>query len=386
MKHTIYLDNAATTPVDIAVAAEVQKFFISDYGNPSSLHHCGKRTKEELEKAREKIALFISAKPEEIIFTSGGTESNNLAMIGLAKANPNKKHIITSKIEHPSILETCKVLEKNGYKIDYIDVNSGGIINLNELKEKIDEKTLVVSIMHVNNEIGTIQPIGKIGEICSEKKVYFHSDCVQSFRKLDIDVKKMKLDLISISGHKINAPKGIGFLYIKKGTKISPIINGGGQEDNMRSGTENVPGIIGLAKALDVQKDKKTITEIRDKILTELLKIPSTKLNGSKNEKARMYDNINLSFYGIEGEGLTMLLDEKGICVSTGSACSSKKLEESHVLKAIGVEDLYIHGSLRLTLDKITEDEANFVINEIKNAVKKLRKLSPFKLNNGGGK
>jgi cysteine desulfurase len=374
----LYLDNAATTAVDKGVAKKVLEFSVEGYGNASSPHQVGIKAREELEKARKKIARFIGAKPEEIIFTSGGTESNNLAIKGLAKANPDKKHIITSAIEHPSVLETCKELEKKGHKVDYIPVDENGIVDIEDIKKKISDKTLLVSVMHVNNEIGTIQPLREIGELCKKKGVHFHTDAVQSFGKLNIDVNKMNIDLLSVSGHKVNAPKGIGFLYVRKGTKIKQIVHGGGQEMGLRSGTENVPGIIGLVSALDIKRNKKEIEKIRDHMIRELTKIQGARLNGSKTE--RIYNNINISFYGIEGESLLLMLDKEGIVVSTGSACSSKKLKESHVLKAIKVPDLYINGSLRLTLGKIAKEEADYVIDKIIEKVKKLQEISPFKL------
>lgn len=372
----IYLDNAATTKVDESVAKRVSEFFIKNYGNASSQHSIGREAKEEFEKARKEIAKFIGAETSEIIFTSGGTESNNLALKGLALANPDKKHIVTSVIEHPCILETCKVLEKQGYKVDYVGVNDEGIVNIVDVEKKIRKDTLVVSVMHINNEIGTIQPVEEIAKVCKNKGIYFHTDAVQGFTKIDLNLKN--IDLMSVSGHKIHAPKGVGFLYIKKGTKISPIINGGGQEGGLRSGTENVPGIIGLAAALKVKTDKKKIEKVRNKIIEGLLKIPGTKINGSREK--RIYHNIDVSFYGIEGESLMLMLDGEGIYVSTGSACASTKLKESYVLTALGVEELYIHGSLRLTLGEITEKEADFVVGKIKEKVEKLREISPFKL------
>lgn len=373
----IYLDNAATTKVDSEVAKKVSEFFSRNYGNASSQHQLGLEAKKSLDEAREDLAKFIGAKPSEIIFTSGGTESNNLALRGLTKANPEKKHIITSEIEHPSILETCEDLQKEGYKIDYIKVSQEGIIEAEEVKKKISKDTLVVSVMQVNNEIGTIQPIAKIAKICEEYKVYFHTDAVQGFSKVDLDMKN--IDLFSASGHKFNAPKGVGFLYIKNGTKISPIITGGGQENRMRSGTENVPGIIGLVTALNIKRQKDKIEKSRDKIIEELLKIPGTKINGSIEN--RIYNNINISFYGIEGESLMLMLDRDGIYVSTGSACASTKLAESYVLKAIKIEDLYIHGSLRLSLGEDVIGNEDYIIKAIKKNVEKLREISPFKLN-----
>ena len=371
----IYLDNASTTKVDPEVAKKIQEFFVEKYGNASSLHSIGKESGDGLKKAREKIAEFVGCDVSEIVFTSGGTESDNLALRGLAKANPDKKHIITSTIEHPAILETCKDLEKSGYKVDYVGVNSDGVVNIEEIKNKNSNDTLMVSIMQVNNEIGTIQPIEEIGKICKKNEVYFHTDAVQGFKKIDLDLKNV--DLFSVSGHKFHAPKGIGFLYVKKGTKISAIMTGGGQESGCRSGTENVPGIIGLAASLDVDNNKDKIKESRDKIIEELLKIPGTQINGSLEN--RVYHNINVSFYGIEGESLMIMLDKDGICVSTGSACASTKLKESYVLNAIGVEDLYVHGSLRLTLGDDILGKEDYVIEKIKKHVAKLREISPFK-------
>lgn len=373
----VYLDNAATTSVEGSVASRVNEVFLRNYGNASSQHSIGREASEELKKAREKIADFIGCSSREIVFTSGGTESNNLALRGLALANPDKKHIITSVIEHPSVLETCRALEKSGHEVDYIGVNSEGIISVDEIENMIRKDTLVVSVMQVNNEIGTIQPIEKIGALCKMKKVYFHSDWVQGFNK--IDLKLENIDLVSVSGHKIHGPKGIGFLYVKKGTKISALMTGGGQENGLRSGTENIPGIVGLASALDIKVDKKKILKSRDKIIEELLKIPGTRINGSKS--SRVYNNINVSFYGIEGESLMLMLDDEGIYVSTGSACASSKLMESYVLKAIGVEDLYIHGSLRLSLGEDIFGNENSVAEKIKKNVEKLREISPFKLN-----
>jgi cysteine desulfurase len=274
-------------------------------------------------------------------------------------------------------------LEKQGYVVDYVGVDDDGIVDVKEIEKKIRKDTLLVSVMHVNNEIGTVQPIGKIGEICKKKGIYFHSDCVQSFTKLDIDVKVMNVDLISVSGHKVNAPKGVGFLYVRGGTRLRGLIDGGGQERGLRSGTENVPGIIGLGVALDVVRNKKGILKMRNKLIKELLKIEGVRLNGSL--KNRVWNNVNVSFYGIEGESLMLILDENGIIVSTGSACSSHKLAESYILKAIGVEDLYLHGSLRMTLGDFSDKDLRFVVEKIKKAVEKLREISPFKFKSGKG-
>jgi cysteine desulfurase len=383
MNKILYLDNAATTPVDGNVAKKIQKIMINCYGNASSIHQIGRNAEKAMEDARQKIAKFINAEPDEIIFTSGGTESNNLAIRGLALANVNKKHIITSVIEHPAVLETCKSLEKQGYKVDYVKVNENGIVDLKEIESKITNDTLLVSVMHVNNEIGTIQPVEEIGKICKSKGVLFFSDAVQSFGKLKVDVKKMNIDLLSVSGHKINAPKGIGLLYIKKGISIKPILTGGGQERNIRSGTENIAGIVGIASAIELKRKEKEVLNSRNKLIKEILKLPGSRINGTYEKDKRIYNNVNVSFYGIEGESLALMLDNYGICVSTGSACSSHKLEESHVLKAIGVDVLYIHGSLRLTLDTLkplSEKDIKFIVSKIKESVDKLRKLSPFKL------
>jgi len=377
----IYLDNAATTKVDDKVTKKIREVFVDNYGNASSSHSYGRKAREIINNAREKIAKFIGTDTSEIIFTSGGTESNNLALKGLALANPNKKHIITSVIEHPAILETCRALEKEGYKVDYIGVGADGIVDIKEIEKKIGKDTLVVSVMHVNNEIGTIQPVKEIGKVCKRAGVYFHTDAVQGFMKVGLDLTNV--DLMSVSGHKVHAPKGVGFLYVKKGTKINPILTGGGQESGMRSGTENIPGIVGLAAALDVKVDKKNIEMIRDKLLKKILTIEGSKLNGSAEE--RVYNNINVSFYGIEGESLMLMLDKNGIYVSTGSACASVKLSESHVLKAIGVEELYIHGSLRLTLGDISEEDVDYVFEKIRVGVEKLREISPFKMSQRDG-
>jgi cysteine desulfurase len=376
MKQKIFLDHASTTPIHPKVIKELVKN-IRCYGNPSSKHQLGEIAKDKIEKSRIEISKYLRCLPEEIFFTSGGTESNNTILKGIADNNPDKKHIITSRIEHAAILETCKYLEEKGYKIDQIGVNKEGLIDLEELNKKINKNTLVVSIMHINNEIGTIQPIDKIYEICKKNKVYFHSDMVQSLGKIDLDLKK--LDFASFSGHKINALKGVGFMYIRKGINLTPLIHGGNQEKKLRSGTENFLGIISIPIALKLKKNRKNIEKNRDYILQELLKIPGTVLNGSR--KNRIYNNLNISFYGIEGESIVMLLSKKGIFVSTGSACSSNKLTESHVLKAIDVDPLHLNGSIRITLDKITVKDRNYVIKGIKEVINRLQNISPFKFN-----
>ena len=377
----IYLDNASTTRVYPEVADVVRKFMVDDYGNASSGHSFGREARESVEKARGEIAGFVGCSPEEIVFTSGGTESNNLALKGLVRANPGKKHIVTSVIEHPSVLESCRSLEGEGYEVDYVGVDSDGIVSVSDIEGLIRDDTLVVSVMHVNNEIGTVQPVEKIGEVCRKKCVYFHSDAVQGFGKVDLSLNN--IDLLSVSGHKVGAPKGVGFLYVKKETKISSILSGGGQENGLRSGTENVAGIVGLATAVEridnrewkIERGK--IRESRDKIVDGLLKIDGVRINGSLDK--RVYNNINVSFYGIEGESLMLMLDRDGVCVSTGSACASSKLEESYVLKAIGVEDLYIHGSIRMSLGADVVGNEDLIVGKVAGCVARLREISPFK-------
>jgi cysteine desulfurase len=370
----IYLDNASTTRVYPSVVKEMQKFMVDEYGNPSSQHSLGEKARKAIDNAREKIAKEINAKPWEIIFTSGATEANNIALIGLAKAS-NKKKIVISAIEHPSITEPCRYLESIGYKIVRIPVDAQGHLRIDKLKEEVEKNSheiLVVSVMHVNNIIGTIQDIDKIGEICRKKNVLFHSDAAQSFGKLNMDISKMNVDLMSASGHKIGAGKGIGFLYIREGVKIEPIIYGGGQEKGIRSGTENVPGIIGMAKALEMQKkvNKDKILRLRDELIEELQKI-NGKINGSIQE--RIYNNVNVSFPLIDSGVLVEYLSKKGIYVSSGSACDSKKDKEDETLRAIGLTSLEAKGAVRITLNEdITENDIEIVINEIKKAVKKL--------------
>ncbi len=376
---TVYLDNAATTPVDKKVVEAMLPYFTEKYGNASSVHQLGLEARRELEQSRDVIAREIGAKSEEIIFTSGGTESNNFALKGLFFANPDKKHIITTKIEHDCVLNSCKWLEKKGAKVTYLDVDSEGFVNLEQLKKAITPETLVVSIIHGNNEIGTLQPIEEIGEICREKNVLFHTDACQSFTKVPINVKKQNLDLVTLNAHKIHGPKGIGALYIRQGIKIDPLMHGGGHERGVRSGTENVPGIIGFAKAVKLAGDAKYMAKLRDKLIEGILKIPNTKLNGP-GEK-RLCNNINICFGNIEGESIGGYLDAYGICSSTGSACSSKSLEPSHVLMAIGRTHLEANSSIRLSLGKqTTEEDIDKVLEVLPKIVEKLRKISPFKL------
>ncbi len=377
----VYLDNGATTQVDKEVVKAMQPCFTEIYGNASSLHTFGQEARQALETSREIIAKRINAEPNEIIFTSGGTESDNLAIKGVAYANKDKgNHIITTKIEHHAVENTCKSLEKEGFKVTWLDVDEDGLINMEQLKREINGKTILLSIVHGNNEIGTIQDIEAIGKICKEKNVYFHTDSVQSFTKTKIDVKKQNITLASFSAHKIHGPKGIGALYIKKGTKIKKLNDGGSQENNLRAGTENIPGIVGFAKAVEIVKegDCKKIQELRNYFIERIEKeIPEVKLNGSR--KQRLCNNINIIFKYIEGEALLLRLDDKGIAVSTGSACSSRELKPSHVLTAIGVPPAMAHGSIRFTLSKFTtKEELDYTIKYLKESVEDLRKLSPL--------
>lgn len=380
-KNIIYLDNAATTKVDSRVFEAMKPYFSEKYGNPSSSHSFGRETKNAMEKARVIIAKTINSKPEEIIFTSGGTESNNLALKGLwfASKDSGKNHIITSKIEHDSVLEVCKWLEKQGAKITYLNVDSEGFVNLEELKNAITPQTLVVSIIHGNNEIGTIQNLEEIGKITRANNVYLHTDACQSYTKTKLNVISQNLDLVTLNAHKIHGPKGIGALYLRNGIKISPLLHGGGHERAIRSGTENTSGIIGFAKAVEIanQKDIKKMTELRDYLIKNLLKIPKTKLNGSKNE--RLCNNINLSFTNIEGEAIAERLEQQGIFVSTGSACASHSLKKSHVLRAMGLNDMEINSSIRISLSKFTEKkDLNYLVTILNKVVKQLREISPF--------
>lgn len=375
----IYLDNAATTRVDPKVVLAMLPYFSDKYGNASSQHELGKEAKLALEESRKIIAESINAEPNEIYFTSGGTEANNWAVKEIYFANQNKKKIITSKIEHDSILENTKFLEHMGVKVVYLNVDKEGFIDINQLKKEIDANTLLVSIIHGNNEIGTIQDISEIGKICKEKGVYFHTDACQSYTKDEINVKEQNIDLMTLNAHKIHGPKGIGALYIRKGVKIFPMMHGGGHEKGLRSGTENIPAIVGFAKAVQLanKKDQVKILKLRDKLIKEILKIKGAKLNGPN--KNRLCNNINVSFGDVEGEAIASYLDSYGIFISTGSACASNKLAKSHVLKAIGRNDLEINSSIRISISKYTqESEIKEFISKLKLVIERLRKISPF--------
>ncbi|MDD5254148.1 MAG: cysteine desulfurase family protein [Candidatus Nanoarchaeia archaeon] len=372
-----YLDNAATTKVDSEVVKAMKPYFEEKYGNASSLHSFGSEAKKALEESRKKIADKINADPSEIIFVSSGTEADNLAITGIAKLK-GKGHIITSKIEHPAVLETCKELEKNGFDVTYLNVDKDGFVK--DFEKSIKSNTILVSIMHANNEIGTVQDIEKIGKICRSKNIIFHSDCVQSFTKEKIDVKKMSIDLASFSSHKIHGPKGIAALYIKEGIKLKKLMFGGHHEKSIRPGTENIPGIVGFAKAVQIanENDVERIKQMRDKLINGLLKIPDTRLNGDKEK--RLCNNISISFRYVEGESMLLYLDEKGIAVSTGSACSSQSLEPSHVLISIGLPHEIAHGTIRYSLSKYTtEKEIEYTIKTTKEVIERLRRISPIK-------
>jgi len=379
-KKEIYLDNAASTKVDERVLKTMIPYFDEKYGNASSVHIIGQEAKRALEESRDTIASSIGAKSDEIVFTSGGTESNNFVLKGLFFANPDKKHIIVSKIEHDCILNTCKWLEKLGARITYLDVDSEGFVNPEDVKKAITKDTLVVSIIHGNNEIGTIQDLESIGKICREKGVYFHTDACQSYTKTILNVKKQNLDMVTLNSHKIHGPKGVGALYIREGIKITPLMHGGGHERGFRSGTENVSGIVGFAKAVKISNSREIskMQDLRDMLIEGILKIPNTRLNGSKTK--RLANNVNVSFNNIEGEAIGSYLEAYNICSSTGSACASHSLQKSHVLKAIGLTDSQINSSIRLSLSKLTtKEEIEKVLAILPKIVEKLRNISPFK-------
>ncbi len=377
-----YLDNGATTKVDPRVAKAMAPYFSKTYGNASSLHRAGREAKRAMESSREIIAGKINAGPSEIIFTSGGTESDNLAIRGGALANGGRgKHIITTAIEHPAVLGTCKSLCGEGWMLTVLGVDREGFVDPAALESAIRDDTILVSVMHGNNEIGTVQDIGRIGEVCRRRGVLFHTDAVQSFSKVPIDVEAMRIDMLSISGHKINGPKGIGALYVRKGVALKPVSTGGSHESGLRPGTENVPGIVGLAKAASLSGPAEALkmTRLRDRLIKGLLSIPDSQLNGPGPDKPgrRLCNNANVSFAGVEGEALLMYLDTKGVCVSTGSACSSKEEGPSHVLAAINVDPECIMGSLRFTLSKLTTaGEIDYAIRSTKEVVAHLRKVS----------
>ena len=380
----MYLDNSATTQVSEEVFEEMKPYFREEFGNPSTLYGIGRESKKALNEARQRVADAINAKPEEIIFTGGGSESDNLAIKGIAfKLAKKGKHIITTEFEHPAVKETLYFLESLDFKVTYLPVYENGIIKIDDLKEAITDETILITVMHGNNEIGTVQPIEEIGKIAREKGIKFHTDAVQTFGKIPVDVEKLNVDLLSLSSHKINGPKGVGALYIKKGTRVTPLIHGGGQERGIRAGTENVPGIVGFGKACELaskQLDEhyEKLSSIRDELIDKVLgTIPESYLNGDREN--RLPNLVNFRFKAIEGESLILLLDAKGYQASTGSACSSNKLEASPVLTALGLDPVDVHGSLRISLspesDRFDVDEFVEILSE---AVARLRQMSPL--------
>jgi len=384
MVKNVYLDYASTTPVDPRVLKAMLPYFSKKFGNTLSFHDKGAEAAEAVEKARKQIAKIINAKPSEIIFTSSATEANNLAIKGLALANKNRgKHIIISSIEHDSVSNTADWLRTQGFEITKLPVNKNGLVSSKELEKAIRKDTILVSIIHGNNEIGTVQDIKLLGNTCRKNKVYFHIDCAQSFGKIKIDVEKDNIDLLTASSHKIYGPKGAGLLYIKSGILITPLFHGGEHERNLRSSTLNVPAIVGFAKAAEIcwkeKNENKRLSKLRDKLITGILKkIPHTKLNGDL--KNRLANNANITFSFIEGESLLLELNLAGIFVSTGSACSSPKLEPSHVLMAIGKNAEDAHGSIRFSLGRwTTEEDINYALKILLKTVERLRKFSPFK-------
>lgn len=384
MNTRIYLDNAATTQTRVEVVEAMLPYFNEYYGNPSSIYDIATKSKTAVNQARDTVAAALGCTNNEVYFTAGGSEADNWALIGVAEAYAEKgKHIITSSIEHHAILHTCEYLKSKGFEITYVSVDEEGVINLEELKAAIRPTTILISVMFANNEIGTIQPIKEIGQIAKENNILFHTDAVQAFGHVPIDVNEYHIDLLSAAGHKFNGPKGIGFLYIRQGLKLRSFIHGGGQERKRRAGTENVPGIVGIGKAAELAIDSMSErmeyeTKLRDYLIDRVTsEIPFTRVNGHK--KNRLPNNTSFCFRFIEGESLLILLDMKGIAGSSGSACSSGSLDPSHVLLAIGLPHEIAHGSLRLTLsEKTTKAEIDFVVESIKETVAKLREMSPL--------
>ena len=380
----IYLDHAATTPVKPEVLDAMMPYFTQSFGNPSSIYQVAQINKKAIDDARETIAKHLGANTNEIFFTSGGTEADNWAIKGIVEANKNKgNHIITTKIEHHAVLHTCEYLEKQGFEVTYLDVNEEGVIDLEALKAAIKDTTILISIMYANNEVGTIMPIKEIGAIAKEHGIAFHTDAVQAIGQVRIDVKEQNIDALSLSGHKIYGPKGIGVLYIRRGLRITNLIHGGAQERGRRAGTENVPAIVGIAKAMelaytDFEAKNERIKGLRDKLMNGILEsIPYSKLNGSSAN--RLVNNVNIGFEFVEGESLLLLLDINGVAASSGSACTSGSLDPSHVLLALGLPHEKAHGSLRLTLGEgTTEQEVDYVLEKLPAIVQRMRDMSPL--------
>jgi len=384
MDKVVYMDNSATTYVKDEVLQEMLPYFTQKFGNPSSIYSLGREAKKVIEEAREKVAKAFRCEPKEIFFTGSGTEADNWAIKGVAFANRSKgNHIITTAIEHHAVLHTCQYLEKEGFEVTYLPVDEYGMVSLEKLKNAITDKTILISVMFANNEIGTIQPIEEIGKIAKEKGIYFHTDAVQAVGNVDIDVQKYNIDLLSLSAHKFHGPKGIGALYVRKGVKMHNFLQGGAQERGRRAGTENVAAIVGLGKAIelatkDIEGHNKRVSALRDRLIKGVLDtIPYTRLNGHPTQ--RLSGNANFSFEFIEGESLLLMLDMKGIAASSGSACTSGSLDPSHVLLAIGLPHEIAHGSLRLSLgDDNTEEEVDYVLEVLPQIVDRLREMSPL--------
>jgi len=380
----IYLDYAATTPCDPQVLKEMEPYFFEKFGNASSLHSFGQEAKKAIEDSRDTLASFLGAKPEEIVFTSGGTESNNFAIQGVTQALEKKgNHIITTAIEHHAVTEPCKFLEKKGFNVTYIGVDKQGVVSAENIKNAITDKTILISVMHANNEIGSIQPIAEIGKIAKQKGIYFHTDAVQTVGHLPINVNELNVDLLSLSAHKFYGPKGVGALYIRKGTRIETFLRGGDQEKGRRGSTHNTPGIVGLGKAIELCKEKmgeetKFQINLRDKLIKTInAKIPEVLLNG--HPQNRLPNNVNFSIRYIEGESILLNLDMLGIAASTGSACTSSSLEPSHVLLAVGLPHEVAHGSLRISMGRWTkEEDVNYLLECLPKIVEKLRAMSPL--------
>ncbi len=383
-KRFVYADNAATTPVSKAVLEEMMPYFTEKFGNASSIYALGRNAQKDLENARERVAKTIGASASEIYFTSGGSESDNWAIRSICErlALKGKKHIITSVFEHHAVLHVCQALEKQGFEVTYLPVYENGLVKVEDVENAIREDTALVTIMYANNEIGTVQPIAEIGKVCRENKVLFHTDAVQAVGHVEIDVVKQNIDMLSISGHKINAQKGVGALYVKKGIALTNLIYGGAQERNKRAGTENLPAIMGFAKAMeiactDIEKRAEKTAKQRDRLITEILKISHTRLNGDPVK--RLPGTVNISIEGIEGESLLLMLDINGICASSGSACTSGSLDPSHVLLALGLKHEVAHGSLRLSIsDETTDEDIDYIIEVVPQVVKRLRDMSPL--------
>ncbi len=380
----IYLDNAATTRVSDGVLAAMLPYFGDTYGNPSSIYEFSMQSKKALVAAREEIAAALNCEPSEIYFTSGGSEADNWALYGTAEALREKgRHIITTKVEHHAVLHACEWLEMKGWRVSYIGVDENGIVKLDELKRAVSSETVLISVMAANNEIGTLQPVAQIGKFAKERGICFHTDAVQAFGHIPMDVRAMNIDMLSASGHKLNGPKGIGFLYVRQGTALPSMIRGGGQERGRRAGTENVPGIVGFGQAVReagaaMKERAEYECALRDYFMDEVLRrIPYARVNGSR--KDRLPNNVNFSFQFIEGESLLIMLDMQGICASSGSACTAGSLEPSHVLMSLGLPEEVVHGSIRFTLSRdTTKEEIDFVIDRMEEIVAKLREMSPF--------